>query len=250
MVRSKDKGPSTLFSAFEFPLSFRSLVFNCAGHLYSPFDSNPLCFLRSWLHRLSLKRFFFYHSTFLNQFLLPLIIITHLQQHTGSPSSKTLGMHFSLFTTTILLFASLTTAFSAPSPIARLETRQQQQVPITCADYSRLANYTAINSNSSLRAAFLQASPQGTNPTRVILDSAVVEFNAKKLKFDAALNAQCGNLSTIAATEVDRNFSQGIISGFKVVAPVGAEIGAVYHYVYWVWAEFVESQCVRRKEDS
>lgn len=161
-------------------------------------------------------------------FLPRLIIITHLQQHTGSPVSKDdLRMHFSLFTTTIvLLLASFTAALSSPSPIANLETRQQQQAPITCADYSRLANYTAINSNATLRAAFLQASPQGTDPTRVILDRAFAEFNTKNLKFDAALNAQCGNLSTIALKEVDRNFSQGVVAGWKVVAPTGARIGA------------------------
>lgn len=97
---------------------------------------------------------------------------------------------------------------------------------MSCADYSRLANYTAIDSNSTLRAAFLQASPQGTDPTRVILDRAFKEFNAKNLMFDRALNTKCGNLSTVALREVNRNFSQGVVGGWKVVAPTGARIGA------------------------
>ncbi|KFY11071.1 hypothetical protein V492_04674 [Pseudogymnoascus sp. VKM F-4246] len=137
-------------------------------------------------------------------------------------------MQFSLLTATLLL-ASTTLAFPSPSPKVELEARQDQQAPlqtITCADYSRIANYSAINSNSSLRAAFLQASPDGTDPTRVILDRAFTEFNAKGLMFDKALNTQCGNLSTLAFAEVNTNFSQGVISGFKVVPPVGAEIGA------------------------
>lgn len=139
-------------------------------------------------------------------------------------------MHFSLFTTTILLLASFTLALPSPSPKAGLEARQQQQEnpaqTITCEDYSRLANYTAIDSNATLRAAFLQASPQGTDPTRVILDRAFTEFNAKNLMFDSALNAQCGNLSTVALREVNTNFSQGVVAGWKVVAPTGARIGA------------------------
>ncbi|OBT49897.1 hypothetical protein VE04_09417 [Pseudogymnoascus sp. 24MN13] len=73
-------------------------------------------------------------------------------------------MHFPLFTTALLFLAPLTFALPSPSPNANLEIRQQQQAPIqtiTCADYSRIANYTAINSNSSLRAAFPHAAPHG-----------------------------------------------------------------------------------------
>lgn len=44
--------------------------------------------------------------------------------------------------------------------------------------------------------------------------------------FDSALNAQCGNLSTVALREVNTNFSQGVVAGWKVVAPTGARIGA------------------------
>ncbi|OBT39912.1 hypothetical protein VE00_09581 [Pseudogymnoascus sp. WSF 3629] len=139
-------------------------------------------------------------------------------------------MHIPLLTTTLLLLTSLTPtlALPSPSPNANIEARQQQAPiqTITCADYSRIANYTAIDSNSTLRAAFLQASPQGTDPTRVILDRASVEFKAKNLKFDKALNTRCGNLSTVALREVNTNFSRGVVAGWKVAAPVGAEIGA------------------------
>lgn len=138
-------------------------------------------------------------------------------------------MHFPLLATTILLLASFAAAVPSPSPNVNLESRQQQQAAIqtiTCGDYARLANYTAIGGNATLRAAFLQASPQGTDPTRAILDRATIEFKAKNLMFDGALNAQCGNLSTIASTEVNRNFSLGVVAGWEVVAPTGAEIGA------------------------
>ncbi|KFY83217.1 hypothetical protein V500_10133 [Pseudogymnoascus sp. VKM F-4518 (FW-2643)] len=133
-------------------------------------------------------------------------------------------MHFSLLTTTLLLLTS-TLALPSPSPNPSLSTRQQQQ-PLTCASYALLANLTAINNNATLRAAFLRSSPQGTDPTRAILDRAFTEFTAKNLMFDRALNAQCGNLSTVALREVERNFSQGVVAGWKVVAPVGARIGA------------------------
>ena len=97
---------------------------------------------------------------------------------------------------------------------------------MSCPDYARIANYTAIDSNATLRAAFLQASPKGTDPTRVILDRAFKEFAAKNLMFDVELNGRCGNLSDIAMTEVNTNFSMGLVADFKVVPTTGSRIGA------------------------
>lgn len=138
-------------------------------------------------------------------------------------------MNLSLFTTIILFLVSSTCALPPPSLNANLQTRQSQEQPLTtttCADYARLANYTAIDSNSTIRAAFLQGSPQGTDPTRVILDRASTEFTAKNLMFDRELNTRCGNLSTVALREVGTNFSSGVVGPFKVVPPTGVKIGA------------------------
>lgn len=36
------------------------------------------------------------------------------------------------------------------------------------------------------------------------------------MMFDANLNRECGNLSTLAAEEVNANFSRGIVGPFKI----------------------------------
>ena len=93
----------------------------------------------------------------------------------------------------------------------------RQTIPSSCAIYSQTANYTFIGANATIRAAFLQASPAGTDPTANILDSAAQNFKNANMMFDANLNAECGNLSTLASEEVNANFSMGIVGPFKIV---------------------------------
>jgi hypothetical protein len=94
---------------------------------------------------------------------------------------------------------------------------------VSCADYSRIANLSTIALNSTLRGAFLRSSPLGTFPAAHILDAEKPKLMA--LKFDVNLNQQCGNLSALALTESDRNLTQGIVAGMKVLDAPGVAPG-------------------------
>ncbi|KAH8649065.1 hypothetical protein BX600DRAFT_109807 [Xylariales sp. PMI_506] len=85
-----------------------------------------------------------------------------------------------------------------------------------CVTYSSVANYSTIGANSTLRAAFLQLSPHGTLLSASILDNAIAAL--PQYEFDATLNADCGNLTTIALDAANTNFSMGIVADFKVSA--------------------------------
>lgn len=93
-----------------------------------------------------------------------------------------------------------------------------------CLEYSRIANFSSIGSNTTLRSAFIQASPVGTKSNLNMLAAAVAAL--PPLTLNAALNQACGNLTTVAAVEVDRNFSQGNIAGFRTsLTPDAVENG-------------------------
>ncbi|RDL34668.1 Uncharacterized protein BP5553_07796 [Venustampulla echinocandica] len=100
----------------------------------------------------------------------------------------------------------------------------RQQATTSCAEYSMLANYSTIGLNSTYRAAFIQASPQGTDPSTAIVDGATKKFNSLKLKFDTAVNAQCGNLSTLAVVEAEKNFTMGIVGPFTIKKTTNAGV--------------------------
>lgn len=93
-----------------------------------------------------------------------------------------------------------------------------------CLEYSRIANFSSIGSNTTLRSAFIQASPVGTKSNLNMLAAAVAAL--PPLTLNAALNEACGNLTTVAAVEADRNFSQGNIAGFPTsLTPDAVENG-------------------------
>jgi hypothetical protein len=82
-----------------------------------------------------------------------------------------------------------------------------------CFDYSRTANLSTIGANSTYRSAFLQASRVGTHINGVMLNAAIQKLPS--LTRDPALNRACGNLTTIAFNEAERNFTQGIVAQFS-----------------------------------
>lgn len=98
----------------------------------------------------------------------------------------------------------------APTPVA---------IPVSCAEYSRVANLSTIALNSTLRGAFLRSSSLGTFPAAAILDAESPKLMG--LKFDATLNEQCGNLSALAVAEADRNLTAGIVAGMKILGAPG-----------------------------
>lgn len=137
-------------------------------------------------------------------------------------------MHYSNTPIAILLLSLLHISVQGISISSR-----QTNTAISCPDYSRLANYTVIGTNSTIRAAFLQASPDGTDPTRAILDTAKKTFMQKNMMMDQELNRRCGNLSMVAATEVGKNFTNGIVGPF-VIKSVNSGGMAAFKTTGWV----------------
>ena len=87
-------------------------------------------------------------------------------------------------------------------------------LPVSCADYSRIANLSTIATNSTLRATFLRSSSLGTFPAAAILDADAPKL--MDLMFNVALNQECGNSSAIAIVEADRNLTAGTVAGLKI----------------------------------
>lgn len=121
------------------------------------------------------------------------------------------------------IFATVTTALYSPINIL---SRRQQTDASACDNYSRIANLTVIASNATYRSAYLAASPEGSDPARAPLDAAIPQLPA--LQFDAALNEECGNLTTIAYEGAEANFTNGIVLQFSINgAPMRIGAGAM-----------------------
>lgn len=108
---------------------------------------------------------------------------------------------------TIKLIARQADAAAAAPAVGSTLTQDQ-----ACQQYSRIANLSAIGTNSSYRTAFLESSPVGTLSNAAMLNGAMA--NLPPLTADAALNAACGNLTTIATEQAAVNFTQGIVAQF------------------------------------
>ncbi|TAQ84479.1 hypothetical protein B7494_g7201 [Chlorociboria aeruginascens] len=121
-------------------------------------------------------------------------------------------MHF-LSYSLVLLSLFLTSIHASADAIPAI-ARLRRQTTTSCADYSTIANLSTIGLNSTFRAAFLQASPQGTDATAAILNKA--EAQLPDVIDDATLNTQCGNLTALALQEAPINFTLGIVGPFKV----------------------------------
>ena len=129
--------------------------------------------------------------------------------------------HFSSITSFFLLLsvlATLTTAFYTPLDFL---TRRQANTT-DCAEYSTIANLSIVGGNATYRSAYLAASPEGGDPGRKPLDDAIPKLPA--LQFDSALNDKCGNLTEIAISAAETNFTSGIVLQFNINS--AAQIGA------------------------
>jgi hypothetical protein len=127
----------------------------------------------------------------------------------------------------LLLSQTLALAIASnTNPTILSERQTTPSLPVTCLEYSSIANLSTIGLNATLRAAYLQAAPDGTDKSVAILNGAEAKLPA--LKVDAALNEQCGNLTTVALVEAGNNFTQGIVAQYRVNAGVrGYEVGSV-----------------------
>lgn len=158
-----------------------------------------------------------------------------------------------LFANLLVLVSALHLALASPEiiPAAGLVVRQTTTTTTTtqadpCRDYSMTANMSTIGTNITYRAAFLKKSPVGTIPNSRMLNAAMLKL--PKLTADVQLNAQCGNLTTVAITEAANNFTKGIVAQFTTEGlPVGIRNGPVILFIVgiisilcsavWVFAE-------------
>ncbi|KAG9247837.1 hypothetical protein BJ878DRAFT_129254 [Calycina marina] len=124
----------------------------------------------------------------------------------------------------LFIFSSVLANPTRPAKVPFTEPIHKRDATISCAEYASIANLSSISANSTIRAAYLQASPLGTDPTRAPLDQA--ELKEPSLIFDAELNTRCGNLTTIALAAVNTNFSMGVVGPFQVNA-AGRAVGSV-----------------------
>lgn len=118
----------------------------------------------------------------------------------------------------VLLLSVLQVAAATSDMVQVLTPRQSPSAntllnPI-CENYSKVANLSVIGLNSTYRAAFLRSAPLGTDAASSILDTQSPKFPA--MMMDQNLNAQCGNLSTIAFTEAANNFTNGIVADLVI----------------------------------
>ncbi|KAI1258395.1 hypothetical protein F5Y18DRAFT_357127 [Xylariaceae sp. FL1019] len=97
------------------------------------------------------------------------------------------------------------------------------QNSVTCADYSRAANLSTINTNSTLRAAFLRSTHEGFNAASSLLNAETTKLMS--LMFNVNLNQQCSNLSALAVAEADANFTAGTVAGLQIQTAPGVDPG-------------------------
>jgi len=134
-------------------------------------------------------------------------------------------MRNSLLTNLILLLSLFhVTVLASPDKYPAILVRQTSgSTNPQCLDYSRTANLSTIGKNSTYRSAFLQSSPQGTNMVAGMLNAAIAKLPA--LTTNATLNEACGNLTTVALTEAEKNFTKGVVAQFTGIKPEGIRAG-------------------------
>ncbi|TDZ53958.1 hypothetical protein CTRI78_v006666 [Colletotrichum trifolii] len=115
-----------------------------------------------------------------------------------------------------LLLAVAVVATAIEKPPAAVVVRQTTPAPPTimsCPEYSRIANLSTIGKNSTYRATFFAASPNGNHYNAEVLDNAILQLPAVIL--NQALNEACGNLTALAIVEAERNFTQRTVAQFS-----------------------------------
>lgn len=128
----------------------------------------------------------------------------------------------------LLLSAVLFSTGALASPAARqpgsIKIISRQAATLSqdqaCLQYARVANLSAVGTNSTLRTTFLDVSPVGTLYSSAMLNQAMVQLPA--LTADAQLNQACGNLTTVATTEAANNFTRGIVLQFTFTGNHGS----------------------------
>lgn len=133
-----------------------------------------------------------------------------------TPLETVLSLRAFLFLSALLFSANV---LASPANIKIVSRQSTGLAPgtilntaLACQQYSRIANLSAIGTNSTLRATFIDVNPSGTLAVAALLNGAQLALPV--LTADAALNQACGNLTTIATTEAANNFTRGIVGQF------------------------------------
>ncbi|KAH8901844.1 hypothetical protein BR93DRAFT_942007 [Coniochaeta sp. PMI_546] len=113
----------------------------------------------------------------------------------------------------------VTAAVASDASLRIRQTGASTGTLVTCVDYATIANLSTIGLNSTYRAAYLEASPDGTEHSAALLNDA--EAKLPPLTKNEALNQQCGNLTTIALAEAASNFTRGIVAQYRITAKPG-----------------------------
>lgn len=160
-------------------------------------------------------------------------------------------MHLSILS---VIFAAYIFTLGEATPThhalgSHLVIRQTQenvpQAPLandpSCVTYSLTANLSTVGSNSSYRSAFYARSRSGSmfvllltlppyppsNPNHRydnrMFSAAIASL--PKLTSDVALNSRCGNLTTVALREAERNLTLGTVLQFGGIVPEGIKAG-------------------------
>jgi hypothetical protein len=127
---------------------------------------------------------------------------------------STSALTYLLILSIFQIAVTATLNFAAENSLRRFATRQTAPMTVSCLEYATVANLSTIGTNSTFRAAFLQAAPFGSDKTFGILDGATKTL--KGLIDDKALNDECGNLTAVAIKEAPVNFTQGIVGPFTI----------------------------------
>ncbi|KAJ0160799.1 hypothetical protein CTA2_7269 [Colletotrichum tanaceti] len=88
---------------------------------------------------------------------------------------------------------------------------------VSCGEYARIANLSAVGTNSSYRATFFEASPAGNSFNAAVLDTAIAKLPS--VIMDRALNEACGNLTALAIREAANNFTIRTVLQFSNIPP-------------------------------
>ncbi|GKT44643.1 uncharacterized protein ColSpa_04824 [Colletotrichum spaethianum] len=110
-------------------------------------------------------------------------------------------------------------AIEAPGPavVVRQTTPTTQSTIVSCGEYSRIANLSTVGANSTYRATFFVASPNGNQFNAEVLDTAIAKLPS--LIMDRALNEACGNLTALAIQEAANNFTIRTVLQFSNIPP-------------------------------
>ncbi|WYZ36938.1 hypothetical protein EsH8_II_000444 [Colletotrichum jinshuiense] len=88
---------------------------------------------------------------------------------------------------------------------------------MSCGEYSRIANLSTVGANSTYRATFFEASPNGNQFNAEVLDTAIAKLPS--VIMDRALNEACGNLTALAIQEAANNFTLRTVLQFSNIPP-------------------------------